>query len=558
MKKLFSILIAFLVLLPAMTAQENEACYNRLVEEGIAAYDTLAFDLAIAKFEAASICDDRPLNLEPLNILLVKARNGYIEELKRQKREVEEARNQAIAERNRADSARVVAEANRLALLANNELEAGNDTSAIILAYSARRLMNDMPSAPVKYAFGQAVFSFFTQAFEQDAMPVYSLTPIPGQSSFLVEMGQGYIGHLLPEAGTLATISPPDDFLSSVNIASRTTRLLITSSGPSAQLWNLTTGTQETPLNGHKAGLTFGIFSPDESLILTGSRDKTARLWNGQRNTSTLLQGHQGYVYEGRFSKDNRLLTRSSDGTVRVWNEQGQLLAIIDGHRSYINSAAFSPDGKSVLTASSDGSARLWRLDGKEAAVFSHGSVPVKAALFAPDGMHVLTLARDNNPVLWNLQGDKVVDFSGHTKRVNTIDFNERGDRILTTSRDGTVRIWTLEGRTLLTLDHESDVLSAAWSPDERLILTTTREGITKLWDDRGDLLQTINLNSRPAVRSVFSGDGKYIAVVTENRKVVTYPVPEVAVEKLREEKLIPRSKIKTLEQKHGVSLGMK
>ena len=64
------------------------------------------------------------------------------------------------------------------------------------------------------------------------------------------------------------------------------------------------------------------FFSTDGEYILTGSRDKTARLWDLNGNHLQTFLGHTGTVRDVLFSPDhkfNYVLTASDDETARLW-----------------------------------------------------------------------------------------------------------------------------------------------------------------------------------------------------------------------------------------------
>ena len=55
------------------------------------------------------------------------------------------------------------------------------------------------------------------------------------------------------------------------------------------------------------------------------------------------------------------MLTGSNDKTARLWEAAtGTPLATLSGHTDTVWAVAFSPDGRQVLTGSSDSTARLW------------------------------------------------------------------------------------------------------------------------------------------------------------------------------------------------------
>jgi WD40 repeat protein len=83
------------------------------------------------------------------------------------------------------------------------------------------------------------------------------------------------------------------------------------------------------------------------------------------------------------------VVTGSDDKSARIWEtSSGKELAHLR-HDGGVNAVAFSPDGRSVVTGSDDRSARIWETSsGKELARFSHEET-VKAVAFSPEGQRV-------------------------------------------------------------------------------------------------------------------------------------------------------------------------
>jgi hypothetical protein len=65
---------------------------------------------------------------------------------------------------------------------------------------------------------------------------------------------------------------------------------------------------------------------------LTGSWDDTARLWDWRSGTTILtLRGHIDRVYTAQFSRDGTMVvTASKDGTARLWRPPAHCQALID------------------------------------------------------------------------------------------------------------------------------------------------------------------------------------------------------------------------------------
>ena len=120
-------------------------------------------------------------------------------------------------------------------------------------------------------------------------------------------------------------------------------------------------------LRGHTGGVLSVSFSGDGRLIVSGSWDKTVRVWNAVSGECVLrpLQGHTNWVNSVSFSGDGKLIVSGSDdSTVRVWNAvSGEcVLGPLQGHTHWVYSVSFSGDGKLIVSGSRDKTVRVWNV----------------------------------------------------------------------------------------------------------------------------------------------------------------------------------------------------
>ena len=103
--------------------------------------------------------------------------------------------------------------------------------------------------------------------------------------------------------------------------------------------------------------LFFQVISSDGAYALSASWDKTLRLWELSTGTTTRrFVGHTNDVLSVSFSADNRqIVSGSRDRTIKLWNTLGDCKFTITekGHADWVSCVRFSPNPQNPVIVSS-------------------------------------------------------------------------------------------------------------------------------------------------------------------------------------------------------------
>jgi WD40 repeat protein len=323
-------------------------------------------------------------------------------------------------------------------------------------------------------------------------------------------------------------IAKHEDTINCVAFSPDGNTILTGSGDKTARLWDRQ-GNMIREFKGHTDHVNSVAFSPDGNTILTGSWDNTARLWDRQGSMIQEFKWDENVVSSVAFSPDGKSILTGSEGlfgtvektedTARLWDRQGNIIQKFIGHTKCVSSVAFSPDGNTILTGSEDQTARLWDLQGNVRQEFKGHEGIVTSVAFSPDGNTILTGSKDETARLWDHHGKVLQEFTGHTKCVSSVAFSPDGNTILTGSWDNTARLWDRQGYMIQDFKgHTSSVDSVAFSPDGNTILTGSRDNTSRLWDRQGSMIQEFKGHTDTVTSVDFSPDGNTILTGSEDQ----------------------------------------
>ncbi|GAA5861833.1 hypothetical protein JCM3774_001318 [Rhodotorula dairenensis] len=198
-------------------------------------------------------------------------------------------------------------------------------------------------------------------------------------------------------------------------------------------------------------------FSPDSSMLLTGSWTGQAKLWSvPQCKEIRVLKGHKerigGVAWHPQATLSQaatsvNFATSGADNDIKLWGlENDSSLRTLSGHEGRVCRINFHPSGRYLGSASYDGTWRLWDVEQGEELLLQEGhSKEVYAIAFQQDGALVASGGLDAIARVWDLRsGRTALVLSGHSRDILSIDFSPNGYQVATGSNDDTIRIWDL------------------------------------------------------------------------------------------------------------------
>jgi len=270
-------------------------------------------------------------------------------------------------------------------------------------------------------------------------------------------------------------------------------------------LWELNHGDEmnygvpKKCLTGHNHFVSDVVMSSDGQFALSGSWDKTLRLWDLNAGITTRqFVGHTKDVLSVAFSADNRqIVSGARDNTIKLWNTLGQCKYTIqeECHTEWVSNVRFSPNTQNPIIVSCgwDKMVKVWNLTNCKLKTNHYGHTGyVNTVTVSPDGSLCASGGKDGKAMLWDLNEGKHLYTLDSGDIINTLTFSP--NRYWLCAATGpTIKIWDLESKSVvdelkpevISLSGKArpaDCISLAWSADGQTLFAGYTDNLIRVW----------------------------------------------------------------------------
>jgi len=224
------------------------------------------------------------------------------------------------------------------------------------------------------------------------------------------------------------------------------------------QIFDIGSGEMTEEIAAHNGEVWSLVLSPDGKCVMSGSGDKTVKLWDFELITSeqqdtkilSILHTRTLQLDEGVtcvcVSADNRLIAVGLlDSTVKVFFiDTLKFFLCLYGHKLPVVCMDISSDSTLIATGSGDRNMKIWGLDFGDChkSVFAHDDT-ITGLKFLPNTHQMFTCGKDGQVKHWDADNfERIITLKGHLGEVWTLAISPNGKWVVSSGKDRAIRLW--------------------------------------------------------------------------------------------------------------------
>ncbi len=232
-----------------------------------------------------------------------------------------------------------------------------------------------------------------------------------------------------------------------------------------------------------------------ENLFASCSGDHTIKIWNNSIVIQS-LEGHSDYVYALVYAKTETLLiSGSKDTTIRLWDSESFThKATMYYHEDSVNSLLVLPN-KVLASGSCDNKIIIWNLNTFEVKLLLKGHQGCVNALIFYNSNKLISGSADQMIIIWDISNNfKLTEMlRSHCGSINSLIIHQ--EKIVSASSDKSIKIWSKYELSIEESAAHSQGIKSICILNDGLIVTGSFDYTIKIWKPNNqtlDLIQTI------------------------------------------------------------------
>ncbi|KAG7225930.1 hypothetical protein INR49_018531, partial [Caranx melampygus] len=227
-------------------------------------------------------------------------------------------------------------------------------------------------------------------------------------------------------------------------------RILAASYDKSALLWRLDDSVPKLTLTGHSRKVTAARFSTSPHQVVTGSADRTVRLWDLHRAACVQVVEVASYCSD-LVCSENSIISGHFDSKIRVWDTRAVSCVQELPAQGKVTSLDLSTDHRQLLSCCRDDCLQLVDLrrwsNGRmcfRAEGFKCGSDSTKAVV-SPDSCFLAAGSADGTVYIWNVStGNLETQLPDkHSSSVTAVSWSLSGEYIVSVDKSRRAVLWS-------------------------------------------------------------------------------------------------------------------